>query len=203
VSGGPSTDRATRLRLQKRLDLTRHAVELLRSKEEALRREATRLRGHARRTDEEWVERAGRAATWLLRARALGAGGGLTARPEPRIPATLELDWRGSMGVIYPGSVTCTAGAGPAPMGTAALGPATEAAAAALVAGARHAAATTALHRVEGELAVTGRRRRALERRLRPRLEAQLHRLDLALEERERDAALRTRLATRRPEARP
>jgi vacuolar-type H+-ATPase subunit D/Vma8 len=49
----------------------------------------------------------------------------------------------------------------------------------------------------------TRRRRRAIEQRLRPRLESQLHKLDLDLDERDRDAAVRTQLAIRSKGSRP
>jgi V/A-type H+-transporting ATPase subunit D len=199
MSAEASTDRAARLRLQSRLDLTGQAIELLHSKEEALQREAIRLRGHARRAAADWAEGTAAATTWLLRARALGAGPGPDGPSRPQEPATVTLDWRHSMGVTYPGSLSCRPGTGTPPVATAALGPAARAFAEALRAGAASASAGEALRRVESELAATRRRRRALERRLQPRLRARLHRLDLALDERERAAALRTRLATRTP----
>jgi len=100
------------------------------------------------------------------------------------------------MGVTYPGTVVPTPGSPHEFTTTAALVPTCTAFQAALTAAAEHAAATAALRRVEAELATTRRRRRALEERLQPRLQAQLHRLDLALDERDREMALRTRLAT-------
>ena len=101
------------------------------------------------------------------------------------------------MGVNYPGDVACLPGGPPDLATTAALVPTGAAFRAALVAGAEHAAATAALHRVETELSNTSRRRRAIEQRLQPRLEAEIHKLDLDLDERDRDAAVRTLLAVR------
>ena len=54
---GRTTNRAARLQLRATLDLADHAVELLHSKEEAMRRERARLEGHADRTERQWRER--------------------------------------------------------------------------------------------------------------------------------------------------
>ena len=193
-------NRAARLRLRARLDLTAHAAELLRSKEEALRREHTRLRAHADRTEIDWQQRLAEAETWLLRARALGASSELANLHNGRHPATIDIAWQTSMGVTYPGAVDTTAAPPPELTTTAALVPAGAAYRAALEVAAQHAAASAALRRVATELADARRRRRALEHRLLPRLRSQLHRLDLTLDERDRDTALRTQLATRHRE---
>ncbi|MDH5520105.1 MAG: V-type ATP synthase subunit D [Acidimicrobiia bacterium] len=198
MTSATTANRAARLHLQGRLDLATHASELLHSKEEALQREHNRLRGHADRTQADWHERLHQAAIWLLRARALGAGSELTTGSQPPERATVDINWRTSMGVTYPGTVRTTAGSTPAFTSTAALTPTRDAYAAALDAATEHAAARAALQRVEAELADTRRRRRALEQHLVPRLQSELHRLDLTLDERDRDAALRTQLAIRR-----
>ena len=191
-------NRASRLQLRTKLDLARHAIDLLRNKEEALRREQARLEGHAHRTEQEWTARCGDATTWLLRARALGASSEIAAMLDyPSEPAVVTIRWQSAMGVAYPGAVNCTPGAPTAPTTTAAMVPAAAAYQDALIAGATHAAATTALQRLEDELSNTRKRRRAIEQRLQPRLETQLHQLDLDLDERDRDAAVRTQLATR------
>jgi V/A-type H+-transporting ATPase subunit D len=195
------TNRAARLRLRARLDLTAHAVELLRNKEEALRREQTRLRAHSDRTEIDWQQRLAEARTWLLRARALGASSELARLVRPRRPATIEIAWQTSMGVTYPGAVDITPSPPPNLTSTAALVPTADAYRAALEVAAQHAAASAAFRRVATELADTRRRRRALEYRLLPSLESQLHRLDLTLDERDRDTALRTQLAIRHTEA--
>ena len=191
-------NRASRLQLRTKLDIARHAIDLLRNKEEALRREQARLEGHAHRTEQEWTARCGDATTWLLRARALGASSEIAAMLDyPSEPAVVTIRWQSAMGVAYPGAVNCTPGAPTAPTTTAAMVPAAAAYQDALIAGATHAAATTALQRLEDELSNTRKRRRAIEQRLQPRLETQLHQLDLDLDERDRDAAVRTQLATR------
>jgi vacuolar-type H+-ATPase subunit D/Vma8 len=191
-------NRATRLHVRGRLDLARHAIELLRNKEETLQREHTRLKGHADRTEVVWRERVEQAAIWLLRARALGASGELGEATGSPAEATIDVAWRTSMGVTYPGSTHCTPSAPPRLRTSAALVPTADAFRAALHSAAQHAAARTALARVRAELAHTRRRRRALEKRLVVRLEADLHQLDLALDERDRESALRTQLAMKR-----
>ena len=188
-------DRGARLRLLRRLDLARHGADLLRSKEEALRRERDRLEGHAARSSQQWRERWDQAAVWLLRARVLGAGDEL-ARLADTAPAraTVSATWRASMGIAYPGAVACAPGPAPALASTAALVPTTEAHRLALLAAAEHAAASIALERLDGELTATRRRRRAIEQRLIPRLDAERVALELLLEEREREEAVRVLL---------
>jgi vacuolar-type H+-ATPase subunit D/Vma8 len=195
--------RAERQRLINRLALVERAADLLRSKEEALERERVRLGGHEVRTREEWTRQWSRSTTELLRAKALGAGVELDriARGPIESPATFTPDWQRSMGIAYPGSVTCDPGAPPAVTSTAALRPATDAICEALTAGAQHAAAAGAVRRLDAELRVTRRRRRALEEHLQPTLEAARRSLDLHLDELDRDEALRVRLARDRKEA--
>jgi V/A-type H+-transporting ATPase subunit D len=103
-----------------------------------------------------------------------------------------------SMGIRYPGSVSCDPGPEPVVASTAALRPTIAAYRDALEAAAQHAAATAALHRLDRELAATRRRRRAIEEHLIPGLDDDIHRLDLALDEQERDEALRVRMAVNR-----
>ena len=192
---------ADRLRLMHRLELARHASGLLHSKEEALERERARLEGHASRSLDDWVARCDDASRRLTRARMLGASDELVrlvAVGAP--PATVEPDWQMSMGIAYPGGVECSPGRPPSVTSTAALRPTIDAYGEALQAGARHAAATTALRRLDHELADTRRRRRAIEDHLEPSLERLVHELELRLDESDRDEALRVRLATRNRE---
>jgi vacuolar-type H+-ATPase subunit D/Vma8 len=199
-----TANRSARLHLRANLDLARHAVELLRNKEEALQREQARLEGHAKRTEQQWLDHCRDASTWLLRARALGASSEVASMLDNASqPAEVMVAWQAAMGVTYPGEVHCTPATPPTLTSTAALVPTTAAFQKALTAGAEHAAATAALHRLETELSNTRGRRRAIEQRLQPRLETQLHQLDLDLDERDRDAAVRTQLATRRRRTKP
>ncbi len=198
MNGQHGSSRAARLELRGRLDLARHATELLQLKEEALRRERVRLEGHALRTAQQWSERCERAGTWLARSRALGAGNELAALADRHTPlATIDTHWRDSMGVAYPGEVVVNHPATPSFTTTAALAPTAEAYRHALEAGAHQAAASAALQRVTAELMATRRRRRAIEHRLLPLLEERVSVLELRLDEDDRAQALRSRLAIR------
>lgn len=192
-----TSTRAGRLRLMARLRLARDGVGLLRSKEDVLQRERVRLEGHVARTQQTWEADSTEAAIALLRARALGASGELASivacGAEPAIVAPR---WQVSMGVIYPGVVEVTPGPEPTATSTAALRPAIDAYRRALGTAADHASTTAALNRVTTELAGTRRRRRAIEQRLIPALEAAVRRLDLRLDEQDRDEALRIHIAT-------
>jgi vacuolar-type H+-ATPase subunit D/Vma8 len=193
-----TVSRAARLEWLSKLDLARHAVELLRNKEEALRRERARLEGHAVRTEQNWHQQCELAGNELLRARAMGAGADLNRLlQQPRQDAAITIAWQAAMGVSYPGAVDTRPGPLPVLTTTASLIPATAGFGAALEAGAQFAAARTALDRLTTELVDTRHRRRAIEQRLQPRLENRIHQLDLVLDERDRDDALRTKLATR------
>jgi V/A-type H+/Na+-transporting ATPase subunit D len=196
-----TTSRAARLQLMSRLDLARHASELLHGKEQALQRERVRLQGHAGRAERQWVESCELAASWLQRARCLGASDELAeiAGRGPR-PAMVTIEWQTSMGITYPDSVECRPARQPGLSSTAALQPAMDAHHRALEHAATHAATTAALARLDSELATTRRRRRAIADRLVPALEADLQDLELHLDEQDREEALRVHLATEQRE---
>lgn len=193
--------RAARLHLITRLELARHAVELLHSKEQALQRERARLEVHAERARDTWDRSADEAATWLQRARALGATDELDVivAHDPQ-PAEIVIDWQASMGITYPGHVQCTPALQPDLTASAALAPTMQAHHRALDAAATHAATRTALARLDAELATTRRRRRAIGDRLVPRLENNLRMLELDLDEQDREEALRVQLAGDKPQ---
>jgi V/A-type H+-transporting ATPase subunit D len=189
-----SPTRADRQRLAARLTLVERAVDLLRSKEEALDRERIRLRGHASRADARWRDEWSSAELAILRARSMGAGTELDRlAARETAPATVTPHWTSSMGVSYPATVDCRPGPAPRVTSTAALGPAVSASRRAVDAAAEQAAMSMAVRRLERELATTRRRRRALEERLGPSLRASIRTLDLQLDELDRDAALRAR----------
>lgn len=195
--------RAGRLGLIHQLELARHGVDLLRSKEDALQREQVRLEAHVVRTRARWGEACADAFSWLLRARALGASDEIAALVTlGEASANISPHWQASMGVTYPGIVDVVSGPEPTVVSTAALRPTIDAYQKALSTGAAHASSTTAWRGLSGELNDTRRRRRAIEQRLVPQLEASLHGLDLHLDEQDRDEALRTQLAIKQHEAR-
>ena len=189
-----TTSGAARLALMSRLELARHASELLHGKEQALQRERVRLEGHAARADQQWTETFDRAATWLQRARCLGGSDELAEQPLEA--ATVTIEWQTSMGITYPGDVDCVPARQPGLASTAALPVAMDAFHRALVSAATHAATSAALARLDAELATTRRRRRAITDRLIPRLEHDLDDLELHLDEQDREEALRVHLAT-------
>jgi V/A-type H+-transporting ATPase subunit D len=194
-----AANRAERLHLIERLELARHAAELLHGKEQALQRERVRLEAHADRSRNEWVRSCEEASLWLQRARCLGGSEEISMlAAQCSQPAEVTISWQSSMGITYPDSVECTAARQPGLTSTAALGPATDAHHEALRNAATHASTTAALTRLDAELASTRRRRRAITERLVPSLEARLDDLDLHLDERDREEALRVRLATGR-----
>ena len=192
----PLRTRADRLRLIDRIALAGSAGQLLRSKEEVLERERDRLEGHLARARAQWESQMQEAAVALVRARTLGAGAELArwvAAGEGTAQVTPE--WQTSMGITYPGAVASTPGPAPVATSTAALRAAIDAYRDALAAAATVAAATQAEHRLDAELAQTRRRRRAVEDRLLPDLLAQRHRLDVRLDELDREEAQRVRTA--------
>jgi V/A-type H+-transporting ATPase subunit D len=201
VSARTVNSRAARLRLMGRLELARHASELLHGKEQALQRERVRLEAHAERAGHQWVESCERAATWLQRARCLGAGDELAELAERGpAPAAVTIEWQTSMGITYPDEVECRPAHQAGLSSTAALHPAAEAHHRALEHAATHAATTAALARLDSELATTRRRRRAITDRLIPTLEADLGDLELHLDEQDREEALRVHLAVEQRE---
>ena len=196
MSTRPAPTRADRQRLARRLELAERATELLRSKEEALDRERVRLEGYASRSEAAWRQQWEAATHELLRARALGAGSELDRLATLEGSTTVDTRWRTSMGVAYPDSIHCEPDGVPSLTSTAALRTTAHAYERALDAAAEHAAMSTAVDRLESELAATRRRRRAIDERLRPSLQRSIRRLDLQLDELDREAALRVRAAT-------
>jgi V/A-type H+-transporting ATPase subunit D len=101
------------------------------------------------------------------------------------------------MGVRYPSGASVTTTPEPdAVVDNAAVVPALEATRIALLAGVRAAAADEAVRRIEAEIDVTRRRLHALDRRWLPWLDAELARLELALEQSEHEDGVRLRRAS-------
>jgi V/A-type H+-transporting ATPase subunit D len=102
-----------------------------------------------------------------------------------------------SMGLRYPVDVELTGAASepPGPPDNAAIPEAAIAFRAALLAGARAAAAAEAVRRLDAEVLLTRRRLRALDKRWLPWLEQSLHTLELSLAQAEQDDGVRLRKA--------
>ena len=208
LSGVPP-GRAGRNWLRRRLTTAERGRGQLDRKLRSLFPEQQRLRIKAARDRADWESACGAAQTWLLRAVLLGGQDAIRGA-SPTEPARIEVEWTTTMGLGYPrgarpasepatgastGLAPSSAASGPS--GNAAIAPATAAFQTALAAGVRTAAAEEAVRRIDAEIAVTRRRLRALDRRWLPRLQHELNRLDLALEQSEQEDGLRLRRAAR------
>lgn len=196
--------RAGRLLLLARIDVARRAAGLLDRKLAILRGEERRLAILVEKTQDAFQWSAAEADLWLLRAGLLGGQRPLLAAQAPTVGhATLHVSWRVAMGVSYPDTVELHL---PPPdripaVGSSALPRAAVAHQQALTAGVRYAVAATALARVRAELTATRRRRRSIQDRLLPRLEAALYAVELGLDEAEREEGLRLRWSAGREAA--
>lgn len=179
--------RAGRGWLRHRLEVAGRATELLELKVRALLDEQRRLADESRVLAERWRAQVRDADEWLLRT--VLAGGRRAVRlAAPAAPGDATVGWATSMGVRYPD----TAHYRPPP-GTeaevdtvASVVRAREAYRLALETAVQHAAALAATRAVAREVATSRRRLRALQERRLPDLRAELHALELDLEEHER-----------------
>lgn len=183
--------RAGRLWLLGRLAFARRSLELLDRKHQLLLAELAGLGQRRDRAQRHWLDVSAEAERWALRAAALGgeadvalAGAAIAGRAEVEVP------WRNTMGVLHPGEPRCELPELPPAeeaAGNGAIAPAAEAHRAALVAAADYGALDRSYRLLERELAETARRRRGVEQRRIPSLEAALRLLELRLEELERE----------------
>jgi len=194
--------RAGRIWLVRRLETARRGAELLDRKRQALVREQARIRIEASQARHEWDEAAALLALWSARAAMLDGAEriGLLARHVEQ-PGSLQLSWSNLMGARIP-SLESTTVPDPPPLsalgGSSAAVLVARAACEATRAAARHAAAERAQAEISAELARAARRLRALQERWIPQHEQALARLDLALDESQREQAARVRWLTRR-----
>lgn len=186
--------RAGRLWLQHRLAVARTGADLLDKKRRALVQEYRRLQVLARQTEADWKRSAGSAETWVSRAGVMAGEEKLDLLQASQRRADVAVRWRSSMGVAFAAEARVDFGAMPhaAHGGSAAADAAVHAARQAVEAAVHDAAAQSALMRIGGELAVTSRRQRALERRWLPTLDQAAARLNETLDELEREEATRT-----------
>lgn len=204
---GVPPGRAGRNVLRRRLTAAERGREQLDRKLRFLFPEQQRLSIKAARVHADWESACSAAQAWLLRAAVLGGQDAIRGA-SPTEQTRVEVEWTTTMGLGYPREATLAptlaTGASPgpaalrgacAPSGNAAIAPATAAFHTALAAGVRTAAAEEAVRRVDAEIAVTRRRLRALDRRWLPRLQQELTRLDLGLEQGEQEDGLRLRRA--------
>ena len=191
--------RAGRLWLQGRIAAARRGLELLDRKHQLLQRELEKLELAEREPRDRWEAACEEAERWGLRAALLGGQADLSFAASTFAGSTgVEVTWRNNMGVRYPDTVECSfSEPSPAELaaGNAALRPALRAYRSALETAATHAAADEAYRCVVEELQATKRRVRAIERHRLPGLEENLRRLQLHLDELDREERVVTRWA--------
>ena len=197
--------RTGRLWLRERLAVALRAADVLDEKRWILLEETRRLLSLAAETRGRWEVACRDAETWHLRTALVGGERQLDAASTYVAgPAEARIAWRSTMGLAYPREAACLLAGSVSVVGvgdTAALAFAVDAHRAALAAAVEHGAAQRAADLVAGELDVTTRRLRAIERRWIPRLEDALRDVERRLDERERDNAVRARWALQRLEA--
>jgi len=194
--------RAGRLWLLGRLRAARRSMELLDRKRQLLRREQSRLAELCGETRRRWVTSCSEADTWGLRAAVLGGSADVALSGSTVAGrAGVEVVWRNTMGVRHPDDPRCALpelSPAASAAANAAVAPASASYRRALEAGVANAVADRSLAVIEEELHATERRHRAIERRRVPQLEDALRRLELRLDELEREERVVTRWAQRR-----
>lgn len=192
--------RAGRLWLRKRLAAARKAAELLDHKRRELEVEFERISRIAERRRGAWEAAVRDAEVWLGRIDATGGERALRlAGTLEGAAAEVKLEWQQVMGVRYPTDYEVRFPDQP-PIGSldggAALVPAFGAYRRCVEEAVAHATASAALGRIREELQRTVRRARALELRVIPAHEDALRKLELALDERDREDSVKARWAT-------
>jgi len=199
--------RAGRTWLVRRLEIAYRGAELLDRKRQALLREQGRVRAEAAEAERAWHEAVRQVSLWSVRAAILDGAGRLEllARHVDG-QATLALRWTNLMGAQLPTIDQITVPELPplsALGGSSAAVIEARACREAVHAAARYAVAQRTEAELSAELARAARRLRALQERWIPQHEQALARLDLALDENQREQAARVRWVTRRARARP
>lgn len=194
--------RAGRIWLVGRLEIAHRGAELLDRKRQALLREQAVTRAELERARAAWLEAAAEAARWSARATVLDGPSRLdqlSRHVDGR--ATLAVSWTNLMGARLPRAAEPSLPAVPA-LSALGAGAATvlaaHAARRATIAAARYAIAERAEAELTHELGRAARRLRALERRWIPQHEQALARLDLVLDENQREQAGRARRSASR-----
>jgi V/A-type H+-transporting ATPase subunit D len=196
--------RAGRTWLVGRLEIATRGAELLDRKRQALLREQARVRAEAADALQAWEEAATQAARWSDRATMLDGADRLELLARHvQDRASLRLSRSNLMGARIP-SVEAVAVPDPPPLsalgGSSAAVIAARACCEAVRAAARHAVARRADLELSAELGRVARRLRALQQRWIPQHEEALAMLDLALDESQREQAIRVRWLSSRLE---
>lgn len=192
--------RAGRIWLAGRLQTARRGVDLLDRKRRALLREQAAVRARAAAAEREWRAASDAVRVWSARSVLLDGATVLERLPgHVSGDAAVTIGWHNLMGAALPGDPAVTV---PRPPDLGALGASSAtirlaaACAEATHAAARHAAVRRADDELSVQLARTARRLRALRERWIPQYEEALARLDLALDENQREQAARVRRLT-------
>ena len=198
--------RAGRLWLVRRLEIATRGVEVLDQKRQTLLREQQRLSETLERSARAWELEARNAIEWNDRALALAGERRLQlATRHAAGRSEVAVEWRNALGALVPAGASVRFSMSPdfvALGGGSVVALAAGAHEQAAVAAADYAAARAAHDAITAELTATTRRQRAIERRWIPEHEKALHRLELALDEREREDIARVRWALDRHRAR-
>jgi len=183
--------RAGRLWLLARLASAGRSLELLDRKCQLLRRELAGLTEARQQRRAQWIASYDDAQRWGLRARTVGSASDVAlAAAAVGGRGRADIPWHNTIGVVHPGDPNCslpTLDPREAAAANAAVAPAAAAYRQALEAAVAHAAIEEAARLLEAELTATERRRRAIEHRRLPALQGALVRLELRLDELERE----------------
>jgi len=189
--------RAGRTWLIARLEVAQRGAELLDRKRQVLLGEQARIRAEADRARQDWNEAAARVETWSSRAGIIDGAARLELLARhARDRASLELSWLNFMGARIPHTDAVDV---PEPPAVSALGGSSaavllaRASCEAARAATRFAIAERAESELSAELGRAARRLRALRERWIPQHEQALAALDLALDEGQREQAIRVR----------
>ncbi len=191
--------RMGRLWLLDRLDLAERGVTLLEQKLHLLTMLQEELQRNAEQSRNDWQQACREADLWGLRAVLLGGLNAIDLAVTIE-RASVTVQWAVTAGVRYPDVAACVLPPENDPAVSyqnSASVQATRAYRAAVVAAANCAAAQSALRTVQQEVYTTRLRVRALSRHWLPQLQQELARIELELEEEDRDSTIRVRLAGR------
>jgi len=183
--------RAGRLWLRHRIAVADRGAGELERKVQMVSAEVRRRRAQVDYSRELWRSACEEAERWMLRA---GFVGGIDSVRQARTtPVQVAMTWTTTMGVRHPDGATVEPAAPPDLAMSATLLQARLASATALRAAVEVGAAQSALAALESALLTTRRRARVLRRHWLPRLEAQLHDLEITLEQAEQEDQARLR----------
>ena len=194
--------RAGRTWLIARLEVAHRGAELLDRKRQVLLGDQARIRAEAERARREWNEAADQVEKWSARAGIVDGAGRLELLANHvHDHASLEVSWLNFMGARIPRAEAIDI---PDPPAVSALGGSSAAVLLARAccdaarAAARYAIAERAEAELTAELGRAARRLRALRERWIPQHEQALAALELALDEGQREQAIRVRWLTGR-----